>query len=136
MPDDRWPGFRKFPVAGCRSRRRTKQSLLLIKTHGFWIDLGALRELPSCETFQGFSVNPVGVYRGKGIRDSDRRCIRTRGGHPVQFGYWKSALPKISNNKRSCDNYGPSMRESRLRRFRLVVVPSATLVLRCLSSTS
>jgi hypothetical protein len=62
--------FRKFPVAGRRSRRQTKQSILLVKAHGFRIDLGALRELPSCETFYGFSVNPVGVYRVKGIRDS------------------------------------------------------------------
>ena len=28
--------------------------------------MGALRELPSCETFHGFSVNPVDDYRVKG----------------------------------------------------------------------
>jgi len=72
-PDSR---FWKFPVARRRSRRRTQQSLQLIKAHGFRVDLGALGELPSCETIHGFSVNPVGDYRVKGIRDSDRRCIR------------------------------------------------------------
>src|SRR5258708_2976337 len=38
-----------------RSRRRTKQSLLLIKMHSFWIDLGALGEIQTADV-SGFGA--------------------------------------------------------------------------------
>ena len=39
--------FLEFSVTGCGPRWRSKQSFLLVKTHGFQVDLGALRKLTS-----------------------------------------------------------------------------------------
>jgi hypothetical protein len=36
---------------------------LLVESHGFRVNLGALRELASCQSFHDPSLNPVGVYR-------------------------------------------------------------------------
>jgi len=53
----------EFSVAGCSPRWRSKQSFLLVESHGFRVNLGALRELASCQSFHDPSLNPVGVYR-------------------------------------------------------------------------
>ncbi|MGB6783688.1 MAG: hypothetical protein WBE36_16620 [Terracidiphilus sp.] len=57
--------FVEYSVTRCGPRWRSEQTFLLVKAHGFQVDLGALRELASCQSFHDSSLNPVGFYRVK-----------------------------------------------------------------------
>ena len=57
--------FLEFSVTGYGSAWRSKQAFLLVKAHGFEVNLSAFRKLTSCQSFHNPSLNPVGAYRVK-----------------------------------------------------------------------